>query len=403
MKVKPSFSSRGEIGIAGHAGIGHAFSHSGFFQEDSGGLAVLLTLLIRACPMDITIESVEVDNDENVIVTTRGGGVGRASARNGFSPYEKVMMQRAAGMRCAAVQTLASRIYGRVYGQGTGTQACAFSLAVARALLDTVRIRWPSRIVEAQDDIPGCCGEFLGGVMDIDDIPVSWMLTINASEGGTGPNEDSEGCVPIGRKAGLMYELGMDAMPLIVLEGKSYVPAQEPPLESNALFIRWNSEFDNPVVGECCTRAAKESGFPVCVLPDTYPRQKGDLRKETCRLGRKIEQLGREYAAAETSSRKVAIIAALAEICSHDAGGSQIVGNGGLWPGLGAMLSIIVTRDEAETWKTLRFTDEELELLADVLSRAAGYVHARRKEALAFVLERKPNVSAEDLWNIAAK
>ena len=406
MKVKPSSSSRGVIGIAGHAGIGHAFSHSGFFQEDSGGLAVLLTLLGRACPLDITIASVDVDEAENVVVTTRGGGIGRASARHGFSPYEKEMMQKAVGMHCAAVQTLASRVYGRVYGQGAGSQACAFSLAVARAMLDTVRIQWPFRTVGAKDDIPGSCGEFLGGVMDMDNVPVSWMLTINASSGGSGPNEDSEGCVPIGGKAVLMHELGMDAMPLIVLEGKAYVPDQQPPLDVNSLFIRWNNEFDNPVVGECCARAARESGFPICVLSDTYPRKSGFLREETRRLGQRIEKLGHEYSMAATSSRKVKIIADLAEICSHDAGGSifmsegvhQVVGNGGLWPGLGAMLSMAVTKAEADTWKTLRFTDEELDLLVDVLSRAVSHLQARREEALVFVSERKPDISAEELW-----
>ncbi len=411
MKVKPSSSSRGVIGIAGHAGIGHAFSHSGFFQEDSGGFAVLLTLLGRACPLDITIASVNFDEEENVIVTTMGGGVGMASARHGFSPYEKVMMQQAAGMRCAAVQTLASRVYGRVYGQGAGTQACAFSLALARALLDTVRIQWPSRTVGAQDAVPGCCGEFLGGVMEIDDVPVSWLLTINASCGGIGPNEDSEGCVPVGGKAVLMQELGMDAVPLIVLEGKAYVPDQQPPLTSNALFIRWNDEFDNPVVGECCVRAAKESGFPICVLSDTYPRESGFLREETQRLGRKIEKLGREYALAKTSSRKVIIMAELADICSHDAGGSifmsegvhRVAGNGGLWPGLGAMLSMVVTKSEADEWKTLRFTDGELELLADVLVKAAGYLQTRREEALVFVSERKPKISTEELWSMVAE
>lgn len=59
MKLKPSEALKGQVGIAGHAGIGHAFSHSGFFQEDSGGLAVLITLLERAWPMNMTIASVE--------------------------------------------------------------------------------------------------------------------------------------------------------------------------------------------------------------------------------------------------------------------------------------------------------------------------------------------------------
>ena len=408
MRLKPSSAPRGVLGIAGHAGIGHAFSHSGFYQEDSGGFAVLMTLLGRTCPMDITISSVEIGADEEVVVTTKGGGRGAASARHGFSPYERQMMQRAVGMRCAAPQTLASRIFGRVYGQGAGTQACAFSLAVAEAMLDTVRLNWPYRTLSAPDNLPGCCGSFLGGVMELEGFPVSWLLTINASCGGIGPNEDSEGCVPVGNKAAIMQELGMASIPLLVLEGKAHVPSQQPPLQENALFIRWNDGFDNPVAGQCCVRAAEESGFPVCVLPNTYPRASSSLREECRNLGERIIRLGQEYGQAKTAFQKVELMAELADICSRDAGGSifmsegihRFAGNGGLWPGLGAMLSMVVTRKEAEEWKTLRFTDEELDLLTDVLLKAAVYLYERREEALVFVSERRPEISSEELRNM---
>lgn len=408
MKLKPSEALKGQVGIAGHAGIGHAFSHSGFFQEDSGGLAVLITLLERAWPMNMTIASVELNKGGEVVVKTCGGGTGTAAARFGFSPFELQMMKQAVGMRCVAPQTLASRVYGRIYGQGAGTQACAFCLAAARAFLDTVRVSWPSPLVQAPDNLPNCCGEFLGGVIDIGDIPVSWLLTINASCGGTGPNEDSEGCVPVGNKAKVMHELGMDAIPLLVLEGKAFVPHQNPPLQKNALFIRWNEDFDNPVSGECYVRAAEESGFPVKVLSDTYPRRTTTLAEETRRLGEYIVALGKEYGKAKSSYKKIELIAELADICSHDAGGSTFMsegihwyaGNGGLWPGLGAMLSMVVTEEEAFEWKTLRFTDRELDLLTDVLIRAAVYLYARREEALVFVINRRPEVSYEDLLNM---
>ncbi|MEI3478888.1 MAG: hypothetical protein V8Q84_06985 [Bilophila sp.] len=171
-------------------------------------------------------------------------------------------MQRAVGQRCAAPQTLASLVFGRVYGQGAGTQACAFCLAAAKAMLDTVRA-WPCALVSAPEDMPNCCGEYLGGVVEIDGVPVSWLLTINATCGGIGPNEDAEGCVPIGNKAQIVGALDMDTVPLLVLEGKAYAPALEPPLAHNALFVRWNGEYDNPVCGQCYERAARESGYPV--------------------------------------------------------------------------------------------------------------------------------------------
>ena len=135
------------------------------------------------------------------------------------------------------------------------------------------------------------------------------------------------------------------------------------------------------------------------------------MRTQTRQLGQRIEKLGQEYAQSETSGRKIAIMAELAELCSHDAGSSifmsngvhQFAGNGGLWPGLGAMLSMIVTRSEAETWKTLRFTDEELDLLTDVLIKSAVYLYKRKEEALIFVKKRMPCISAEELWKMAVE
>lgn len=411
MELRPSACAKGMIGIAGHVGVGHAFSHSGFFQEDSGGFAVLLTLLGRACPLDIEIASVAVMGGEHVVVTTKGGGTGSAWALHGFTPYEERMMQRAVGERCAAPQTLASRIYGRVYGQGAGTQACAFSLAVAKAMLDTVRARWPCRLVSAPEDMPNSCGEYLGGVVEADGVPLSWLLTINATCGGIGPNEDAEGCVPIGNKAEVMRALGLDGIPLLILEGKAYAPAMEPPLKRNALFVRWNHEYDNPVAGQCYARAAEESGYPVLVQSDTYPRMGTSLADETRRLGQRICSLGEAYGKAGTSSEKIELMAELATLCSHDAGGSifmsdavhRYAGNGGLWPGLGAMLSLIVTEDEAVAWKSLRLTEKELEMLTDVLLKAAGYLYERREEALAFVRERRPRISGEDLWKMISR
>ena len=42
--VSLSQASKGIIGIVGHAGCGHANSHCGFVQDDSGGLAAVLCI-----------------------------------------------------------------------------------------------------------------------------------------------------------------------------------------------------------------------------------------------------------------------------------------------------------------------------------------------------------------------
>ena len=135
------------------------------------------------------------------------------------------------------------------------------------------------------------------------------------------------------------------------------------------------------------------------------------LSEETRRLGQRIVSLGEAYGKAEASSEKIELMAELATLCSHDAGGSifmsdavhRYAGNGGLWPGLGAMLSLIVTEEEARTWKSLRLTQEELNMLADVLAKAAGYLYGRREEALAFVRERRPRINGEDLLRMISR
>lgn len=40
-----SKTSIGKIGICGHIGVGHTYSHSGFVQDDGAGFAVVATLL----------------------------------------------------------------------------------------------------------------------------------------------------------------------------------------------------------------------------------------------------------------------------------------------------------------------------------------------------------------------
>lgn len=114
-----------------------------------------------------------------------------------------------------------------------------------------------------------------------------------------------------------MRALDMDNIPLLVLEGKAYAPTHEPPLAHNALFVRWNEEYDNPVSGQCYERAARESGYPVLVQSDTYPRMGTSLSEETQRLGQRIASLGEAYGKAETSSEKIALMAELTTLCSH--------------------------------------------------------------------------------------
>lgn len=408
MRLKPSDSRSGVIGIAGHAGIGHAFSHSGLVQEDSGGFAVLLSILDEVCPMDLSVASVRVEGNV-LVITTGDGGTGRARAPHGFTPYEKALMERARGMRCLAPQTFATQIFGRISGQGTAPTACAFSLATALAMMDTVRRRWDAHVRVRGDDLPGSTGGFAGGCFDLSGEPVAWLLSVNASRDGGGPNEDAEGCVPVGAKAALMEELGMLDIPSIVLEGKSYVPGLQPPVDGTTLFIRWNSEYDNDVVAQCLEKAARESGLPYRCVSDAYPRHTGALEADTKSLGLRIEDLGRQYLRAQTAARKAEVLAALFELCCYDAGASvfmtnavhEYAGSGGLWPGLGAMFSLTVPSCEAEEWKCLILTEPEIRLAAQVTLEAAGLLLQRRDEAARLLRSRRPALGRDELLAMA--
>ena len=78
------------IGISGHAGCGHAHSHCGFVQDDSGGLAAVLALLQRTTGLDLTITRVTVHTGRKgrFEVETASGGKGSAAARRGITTAE---------------------------------------------------------------------------------------------------------------------------------------------------------------------------------------------------------------------------------------------------------------------------------------------------------------------------
>ncbi|MDR2124544.1 MAG: hypothetical protein LBP38_06150 [Desulfovibrio sp.] len=409
-EIVPSPIVRGIFGIAGHAGIAHAYSHSGFVQEDSGGFALLLALLDKACPFEVTISSARLLSRERVRVTTSGGGIGEASARRGFSPFEESLMQRAVGMRSYAPQTVATYAFGRIYGQGVMESAAAFCLAIAKALLDTVRKTWPHGVLYEEENLSGTCGEFLGGSFLIGGAKVCWLLSINASRDGIGPNEDAEGCIPAGNKGRIMRALGMDSAPIIMLEGKAFIPPLADRISETVLLVRWNKEFDNPVVGECCVEAARHSGYPCLVQDDTYPRMDGALKKSTREAGEAIVRLGTSYAAAQGAAEKIELAASLAKLVSEDMGGSifmtnaihQYAGNGGMWPGHGAMLSLAVSRRYIEHWLIPVIDGTDMTRGLDVLLEAARLLIPRCAEATDFVQQRRPSLSEEDINRLTA-
>lgn len=404
MWCAPSAATRGRVGIVGHVGVGHVYSHSDFMQDDSGGFATLLTLLRQACPCDITVSAVSLPDPYTVCVETVGGGVGIGRATHPFTPSELRLMRFAEGKCSTSPQGLATQCLGRVCGHGAGRHSTAFTLALSRALADTLRATWPMPLEQAPEDIPGCCGEYLGGVLDIDGLACAWLLTINAAEGGIGPNEDGEGCVPIGNKGLVMQRLGLDTCPIIVLESKVIAPALSSKLSENTLFVRWNDSVDNPVVGHCLSRACQQEGCTACVLPHAYARSQTDMAQAARTLGQRISALGDAYAKAATSAEKVKIMATLSDICARDSGGTifmsnaihALVGNGGLWPGLGAVLSLLAAPQQ-QPHGEIYFTEEELLRQARVVAHACRLLGEEYEAAMRYVTARRRSYSPDEL------
>ncbi len=390
MDISFSFEKIGKVGLAGHIGVSHAHSHSGFVQEDGVGFSVLGNIFRLAAPVDLQIAQVEVAAEQGRIsITLEGGGSGTAVARCGITPAEVALMQAALGQDGLSPQTLATTIFGRVNGQGILEIPATFITALARAVVATFLTNYPERFHFFEEDTPQSCGCFLGTVLQIDGIPVSAILTVNAGLGGLGPNEDTEGNVPIGNKGRLMSILGMDALPTIIVESKAYIPFWSDKIKETTLIVRANQEHDNSVVGECLVEAADALGYPVYLPPNPYPRKAGALLQSTQEIGKRISDLGNRLAHACNCGEKNAITGELAALVKYDMGGvvfmsdgvNDIVAHGGLLPGTAAVLSSAVSTEYISRHQIPLLTENDLEMYVQTVVKAIRILHTRLPEA----------------------
>ncbi len=366
--------------VSGHAGVGHVHSHQGFVQDDSAGFAVAVELLKGEYPVETAILSAEADiGTGEVLVRTRGGGLGRATARRGMTPYEAELLQRAVGLDSAYSQSAAFKVFGRIYGQGTLEVPVAFQAACCLAVMNTFLKAYPDEMVYGREDLPGNCGGFLGARMRIQGVPASVMAVVNASAGGLGPAEDLEGNIMFGEKKRVMERLGLDRLPTVVLESKAYVPAVCKESEHDRLWIRCNGQVDNSVVYDALCSAAETAGLAYLTSDTAYPRKTGEMAAATRALGKRIAEIGEELASEPAASRKVALIAELAVVVSQDAGGvtfmsadlHDVVAGGGLMPGTAAVLSMVVSEPYIREWKIPFFTPQDTEKYIQVVRGAA--------------------------------
>lgn len=390
MEITLSSASRGAVGICGHAGVGHVHSHSGFVQDDSGGFAAAVWLLKQALPVDTTVREASADLETGFItVITGDGGVGKARARRGVTPYEGELLGRAAGRDASLTQALAFAVFGRIYGQGVLEAPVALQAAAALAVVDTFEKKYPGKVTAESEDVPGNIGRVMGTVLEIGGVPAAVLAVVNATEGGLGPNEDLEGNVPLGRKGRLMKSLGLEAAPTIVVEGKAYVPGACENLGEDTFWIRFNKSSDSEVVADCLARAAEGERFPHRLVDSAFPRGGNVLEKGTRELGEKISRLGRSLSEARTSGEKVRLAGELALLVSQDAGGvtfmsdalQDTVGSAGMAPGNSAVLSILVTSEYIRRWKIPELTVRDVERACGIITAAVPLIAGRAGEA----------------------
>jgi hypothetical protein len=390
MDISFSTEKTGKIGLAGHIGVSHVHSHSGFVQEDGAGFSVLGKIFQLAAPVDLRIAQIDVATEQGRIsITLEGGGCGTAVARCGITPSETALMQKALGETGLCPQTLATTIFGRVHGQGVLEIPATFITALARAVVATFLVRYPEKFHFFEENTPQSCGCYLGTILQINGVPVSAILTVNAGLGGIGPNEDTEGNVSIGNKGRLMDILGMKTLPTIIIESKAYVPSWKEVIKNTTLIIRANQDHDNSVVGDCLAAAAESLGYPVFLPPNPYPRRLGSLMEATQAIGQRIIDLGNRFAKAVNCGEKNAIAAELAALVKYDLGGvvfmsnevNDIVDNGGLLPGTAAVISSAVSTKYISQHQIPMLSYDDLEMYVQTIVVAIDMLHSRSSEA----------------------
>jgi hypothetical protein len=80
----------------------------------------------------------------------------------------------------------------------------------------------------------------------------------------------------------------------------------------------------------------------------------------------------------------------------------RYAGNGGMWPGYGAMLSLAMSRRDMEYWNIPIIEEKDIAMGLDVLLRAAELLIPRCVEAAGILRLRKPSLSDEEIDRLAA-
>ena len=393
MSIRFSEMKKGAIAVVGHAGSGHCHSHNQYLQEDSGGLATVLSLFQEATGISLTIKEVRcvTGMQGSITVETVSGGIGTCSPRRGVTVQEARLAKSLEGREAIRTQTLAMEAFGRFYGQGVHETPVALQTAMANAAVDSFSKNFPDRFVHATEDIAHCCGNMAGTILDFDGIPVAVLATVNATPDGTGPVEDLEGNAAAGSKKTVMQALGMLDVPTLVVEGKIYAPAYSDAVEKPYFLIRADRKDDNPVVAEAFVKGATVLGLDVLFRDDVMQRTPGVLENTTRKLGEAIIAAGQELKDARYSQEKVAALAKLARLVSEDGAGvsfmsdrlHEVIGGTGIMPGMGAVVSFVMPKSYRDAYIFPFLTEDDVMRYTALIKASVRELNGMLPEAMA--------------------
>ena len=399
MKVSLSKEKQGIMAIAGHVGCGHCHSHKQYVQDDSGGLATVLTLFQEATGLSLTIKDIKVQigKDGFFEVETESGGKGKAFARRGITLQEAKLAKSLLGRDPIRTQTLVQEAFGRFYGQGIHEAPVALQTAMANAALDSFVKNFPQDFCSGYEDIQETCGYIAGAVLDFEGIPVSVLGTVNASSGGVGPVEDLEGNCPVGHKGQIMESLGMMDLPTIIVEGKIYSPLYSDVLENGVFLVRADKESDNPYVAYSMMAAGEKLKYPIILREDVMARVPGVMAKLTEELGEKIVTLGNQLKVSQYAQEKVNILATLATLVSQDGAGisfmtnklHDIIGGTGIIPRTGAVFNYVVPLSYQKTFLVPFLTEEDVQKFVSLTKETVAELHKELPKAIKHIETNK--------------
>ncbi|MGL5989439.1 hypothetical protein [Cetobacterium sp.] len=365
--IRFSKNKVGSIGVVGHVGCGHSHSINGQVQDDSVGLAVVLFFLKKAT--DISLEISHIDFIENkVVVTLKSGGIGYGLARRGFTNFEKNMSLNLIGKEAILTHSIVLEQFGRIYGQGVLEAPVALQSAIANAALDSFYKNYPNNFEIITENVGDNYGYILGTVLDINNISVSFLATVNSTLGGIGPNEDLEGNSNFFSKKRIVERFNLDKIPNIVLESKLFNNTLDYFIE-DTFIIRGDKIDDNTKVVDSLIKACTNLEYSFIYYDNnSMKRKKGSLQSKTNEIGKKIESLGKKLSLASSSEEKVKIVAELAILISEDCGGITFMSNDihdeiggvGLIKNTGAVLSLGVSKKYFEEHKIPYLTLQDL-------------------------------------------